>query len=121
MDYVKNNGVSIKVDYVVEEQDNLYIAFNIVTEEEYAKLYLDETIIKAKNRNNNENEYTNSEAVQKSKRISKYNYIIIYKFKIAKFNTDVVGLDVKANKIRVKTSNNIFKLINSECKFFIAI
>ena len=46
MDYVEDNGVSIKVDYIIKEEDCLYIAFNVKNEEEFDKIVFDEIIIK---------------------------------------------------------------------------
>lgn len=48
MDYVENEGISIKVDYIVVEDDEMYIAFNILTEEEYDNVYFEDMEIKSK-------------------------------------------------------------------------
>ena len=49
MEYVEDNGISIKVDYVVVEGDNLYIAFNILSEEEFNEICLKNISIKDQN------------------------------------------------------------------------
>lgn len=40
MDYVEDNGVSIKVDYIVAEEGTLCVAFNVLTEKEFDKISL---------------------------------------------------------------------------------
>ena len=45
MDYVEDQGISIKVDYVVVEDDELYIAFNVLGEE-YDKVFINDVNIK---------------------------------------------------------------------------
>lgn len=42
MDYVEDNGVSIKVDYIISEEDCLYIAFNVKSNEEFNKFFISE-------------------------------------------------------------------------------
>ena len=49
MEYVEDNGISIKVDYVVVEENQLYIAFNVLAEEEFDEIYFKS--IKIKNQN----------------------------------------------------------------------
>lgn len=46
MDYVENNGVAIKVDYVITEEDMLCIAFNVKTKEEFADIFFENIEIK---------------------------------------------------------------------------
>ena len=40
MDYVEDNGVSIKVDYIISEEDCLYIAFNVKNEEDFDRIFI---------------------------------------------------------------------------------
>lgn len=46
MDYVEDNGVSIKVDYVILENDELYIAFNVSSNEKFDKAIINKTEIR---------------------------------------------------------------------------
>lgn len=51
MDYIEQDGVAIKVDYVLQEENSLYIVFNILADEEINKVYLEK--IKVINQDNN--------------------------------------------------------------------
>lgn len=42
MEYVEDNGVSIKVDYVAVEENNIYLVFNILTNNEYDEIYIND-------------------------------------------------------------------------------
>ena len=39
MEYVEHDGVGIKVDYIIQDEDKLCIAFNVRCEEEFDKVY----------------------------------------------------------------------------------
>lgn len=41
MDYVEDNGISVKVDYVVKTGDSIYFAFNVLADEKCEDLYFD--------------------------------------------------------------------------------
>ena len=44
MEYVEHDGVGIKVDYIIQEEDKLCIAFNVRCEEEFEHLYWKEIV-----------------------------------------------------------------------------
>lgn len=81
MEYVEDNGVSIKVDYVAFDDDNLYIAFNVLGEEEFDKLFFEniniknskEDLIYETNKNIN-----NTDLRTRDERISLNNMSIVY-------------------------------------------
>lgn len=45
-EYQTFDGVSVKVDYISLKDDELYVVFNVKTEEEYDRVYLNDLIIK---------------------------------------------------------------------------
>ncbi len=81
MEYVEDNGVSIKVDYVVAEKNQLYIAFNVLTEEEFDEIHFNKIIIKDQNDfliySNNEN--TGWKTTFNEENITNKNSSVIYK------------------------------------------
>lgn len=87
MDYVEDNGVSIKVDYVAIEDNDIYIAFNILCDEEFDKILLGN---KAIYKNGNEalyiemNKKNNPILTTQDLLISKENLILTYKLKKVK-------------------------------------
>lgn len=84
MDYIESNGVAIKVDYIIEDEDSLYIAFNVKTEEEYKNVAFKDFVLKSSDNEiifdaqNFENKKIDVETI--SKYLKKNNVIIIYKF-----------------------------------------
>lgn len=111
MEYVEDNGVSIKVDYVAIEEDNLYIAFNVLTEEKIDDVYFKDLMIKDQN---DIVLYSNSSGVQTSilmfeeKNISNKSAIIIYKLinkeykfkELNEFKIECDKINIEANKIK---------------------
>ena len=88
MDYVEDQGISIKVDYVVTQDDELYIAFNVLGEE-CDKIYFNDINIKT---NNNFILYKTNDDIENTKLISDKNYIyndnmiVVYKLTESKFD-----------------------------------
>lgn len=112
MDYVEDQGISIKVDYVVVENDNLYIAFNVLKEENFDKVLFDEIDIKDQNDTyiyTREGNDENSRLVLEEKNINLNNSIVIYK--LTNILTDLSELNclkIKIGKINiVKNKTNI--------------
>lgn len=111
MDYVENNGVSIKVDYVVVEDDNLYIAFNVLGEEEFDKIYFKRINIKNEfgefllDNSKQVGDYKNS-----NYRIDKKNVIIVYKIDITNFAKSGKHLDVEVQDLLVKRNGENKKI-----------
>lgn len=116
MDYVEDQGISIKVDYVVIEDDELYIAFN-VWGEKCDKIFFNDIDIK-----NQDNIilYKTNAIEEKSKLISNKNYvhdnntIIIYKVTETKFDLkNLNGLKIKILNIGYK-ENEKYEYKNGE-------
>ena len=86
MEYVEDQGVSIKVDYIVVQDDELYIAFDVLSEEEFDKVFFEDFCIR-----NQKNEilYDKKEGNKETKLISKdkfitnNNLIIIYELTVS--------------------------------------
>lgn len=109
MEYVENNEISIKVDYVATEKNNLYIAFNILTKNKYDKLYLDDIIIKDKNNfviMNKQNNKNNSIVKFQERKISDNNSIIINEIE----EMD----DILLNENEIMIEINGIKLLNGD-------
>lgn len=51
MDYVEHDGIGIKVDYIIQEENELCIAFNVKSEEKIEKVRFSKLQIKDKNVN----------------------------------------------------------------------
>lgn len=105
MEYVENNGVSIKVDYVVVEDDNLYIAFDILSEEEFDEVYIKDIKIKEQN---GFTLYSNDSGIQgailtsEEENITTRNSIIIYKLTNNDYKFEnLTDLKIECNKINI--------------------
>lgn len=111
MDYVEDQGVSIKVDYVVVEDDELYIAFNILGQENCDKVLLDDIDIKEQNGNvlytvdviNNNSKLNIADTC-----VDKNNTIVIYKITEVQYDLKKLELlEIEINNIKFIKSDNI--------------
>lgn len=124
MDYVEDNGISIKVDYIVAEDDNLYIAFNVLSEEEFDKVFIDGITVK----NQNDTElYTmnsideNATLTSEGAHIDLKSSIVINKLTKIKYDLkDVTELKLEINKISF-WDNNVGTIKNGLWKINISI
>ncbi|MBQ7410631.1 MAG: DUF4179 domain-containing protein [Clostridia bacterium] len=103
MEYVEHDGIGIKVDYIVQEEDSLCIAFNVKSEEEFDEVYFDRIEILDKNnqiffktKDKNNKEKTNF-YVYNQKTAAK-EYSIIYEF---------VAKDINFKKMYIVIENLI--------------
>lgn len=83
MDYVEYDGVKIKVDYLLFDEQSLYIAFNVNTEKEFDDVILNNFVIKNQNDNlifDNINNYTDILFKTKRKKIDENSIILLNKF-----------------------------------------
>lgn len=119
MDYVEHEGVSIKVDYLVVEDDSLYIAFNILAEEEFDNVLFENMSIENDgeliHKRNKENIKNKNKLFKNCKSIITENEIMyVYQItteeneNINKLNIDIENIFlVKNDKLNKK--NNIWK------------
>lgn len=111
MEYVKDNGVSIKVDYVIIEDDSLYIAFNVLTEEEMKTIYFEDIEITDIDKNvihklTNNKANINTEYSSYVKLIEKNKYSVIYRINIDEFNFEKDNIYIQINEIGYQGNNN---------------
>ena len=102
MDYVESNGIGIKVDYVIAEDDMLCIAFNVKTEEEYDDMLFQKIEILNSNDEkifgnlHNQNVY---DVKYKSKKINEKELIIVYEYKMVDANMNDFLREIASIKI----------------------
>lgn len=115
MEYVENNGVSIKVDYVVVEDNNLYIAFNVLGEEEFDEVYFDDIIINDQKSNiiyTKKGDDKNSTLIADDKRINTKNLLVTYKLTNVSYNLpDLTQINIKVSNTKL-IKNNEYTEIN---------
>lgn len=124
MDYIESDGVAIKVDYVVEDEDSLYIAFNVKTEEEYKEIILNNYLLMNQN---NEIIYDNVNINEKNIDMRFFNYFFDEENKIMVYKIENIIPMVAQNdclKVEIKdilliNNNQIEKIIFKECLFVI--
>ena len=120
MEYVEDNGVSIKVDYVAFEGDNLYIAFNVLAEEKFDKILIDKMCIKNQDKKvlyNKANTDINSVLITKDMNIQTDCAIITNKLvninceinEIRKLDIEINGIDFWNNSIG-NTKKGLWKI-----------
>lgn len=108
MDYVEDNGISIKVDYIVAEDDNLYIAFNVLSEKEFDNLFFENAAIKVNDivvhkYNLKEDEYINRYCKVYKSAIYNNNIIYIYQILAKDINEDdKIKISIKDLQISIK-------------------
>ena len=105
MDYVEDNGVSIKIDYVVAKEEQLYIAFNILSKEKFDEIYIKDIKIEDQN---DFIVYTNNGGIQGVKvtfdeeNLNNNNSIIAYDIKSNNYDfEELKELKIKCDKINV--------------------
>lgn len=111
MEYVEHDGIGIKVDYIVQEEDSLCIAFNVKSEEEFDDIYFDE--IEIRDEQNNIILGTGISKYQTNKKkIDSQNIMFIYNVKC-----DDIIRTIDINIIRIiEVKNNKENIIDNETK-----
>ncbi len=110
MDYVESNGIKIKADYFYSDDYYMYIAFDVVAEEEFEEFYLDTfEIIDEKNNVI----FSNLDVLKKIffrldiKRLTKNNAIVLGKFsKIEDKFYNYSNLKININRIQLISNSN---------------
>lgn len=82
LEYVEHDGISIKVDYIIQENNNTYIAFNVLSEETISDTFFNDIKIIFENDEeinilNNFSECGTVKVINKS--IKNNNVLVIYK------------------------------------------
>ena len=91
MEYVEHDGIGIKVDYIIQEDDALSIAFNVKSEEEINYIQFISTEIV--NEYKSFNIFSGIDMYTKIlKKISKKNVIVLYKFDMQDFNVKKIKI-----------------------------
>lgn len=113
MNYVESNGIKIKADYFYLDDYYMYIAFDIVAEEEFDTVYLDKFEIVSEN-NIIFSNFDISEKIffqSEVKKISKYNAIILGKFnKIQDKFYNYNNLKININKIQLLNADESYNI-----------
>ena len=102
MDYVEHDGVSIKVDYVIRQKDSLIIAFNVLSEEEFDKVFFDEFEIR-----NTNNVYIHNSRIENFEEVK-----IKYEFKRQNKKNIIMCLELRDFE-KYLNENNIKWVIKS--------
>ena len=123
MDYVENNGIGIKVDYVIVEEDTLCIALNVKTEFECDNIYIyDVNIYSGGGNRNYESNFgnTNLKCNTKSlkKILNKNNYMFFYKIEGKEKTNFEEDIEIKIIDINYE-DNKEMKTIKGEWKLHI--
>ena len=101
-DYVTDQDISIKADYLIHEKGNIYIVLEYKTEKQVDKLLVDEMIIL--DENNNINYSTNNTLGEGSLIIYYKDELIIVRFEKTDF--DLRRNNLQINKIEIENNNN---------------
>lgn len=118
MEYVENDGIGIKVDYIIQEDDSICIAFNVKSEEEFDNIYFDEIEILDNNqiffKTQNGKEESKMKHFVYNKKNASNEYCIIYKFILNEIELNDFYIQIDSvtlfNNDNVKTINKIWKL-----------
>lgn len=107
MEYVEHDGISIKVDYIIQENNNTYIAFNVLSDEDFDKVYFDNIEIHENNnkiliKRGGNNELT---SIIKNESLSRKNQIVIYR--IYDYNYDGEKIIIKDITIKKGNKNEV--------------
>ena len=111
MEYVEDNDISIKIDYVVKKEKELYIVFDVLTPEEFDQIYFEDIILKDQNDfvlYNKMGKKNNSKVVFDEKRAEKDKFIITTKITEMEDNLiDLSNINVEIRKIKCLKENDI--------------
>lgn len=108
MDYVKKEDVSIKIDYTVVSEDFICLAFNVLSEEEFSNVYVDN--IEFMNKYNeriystNDTEIKNIKYSHTDKKLNNKNSIYIIKVDNLKLNDSEIKIIL--NGVKMLNFNN---------------
>lgn len=115
MDYVESNGIKLKVDYLLFDEQSLYIAFNVKTERQFDEILLKDFVLKDENNNvifDSKNNYRDLQFKMENRIIDKNEIVIVTKIEKKGNN---MGIESKAEvcigMLEIRKSKNI-EIIN---------
>lgn len=110
MEYVEHDGIGIKVDYIIQEDDVLSIAFNVKSENEINIIYFYNLEISNKNTIPKINISVNDVFMNNKiiKRISKNNVIVLYKLDVKNINIE----KIKVKDLFIKNKQRKMQIFN---------
>lgn len=99
MEYVEKDGIKIKIDYALVEEDSIYLAFNILSEENIDKIYIEKFALMDENKNNifDNSNFNNLKYASDYKKVNRKN--IIYFLQINKIKN--IEINNKINFIKL--------------------
>lgn len=104
MEYIKDNDISIKIDYVVKKEKELYVVFDVLTKEEFDQIYFEDIIFKVRNDfvlYNKIGRKNNSKVVFDEKRVERDKFLIITKItEIEEHLIDFNNINVEIREIK---------------------
>lgn len=111
MEYVEHDGIGIKVDYIVQEEDSLCIAFNVKSEEEFDKIKFEN--IYATNQSGAIVLDDNGKIIYsyEIRKVNKFEEIIIYKIKRS-LEKEVECINFRIENINVTNEYETKKVVN---------
>ena len=123
MDYVTNDDVSIKVNYLIMEENSMYVVFDVVAKDECEEIYLYDLKIYDYDDNviyNNKLGVNNISYNTFDKKISKNNYMIFCKLTNDKNKLSYDGIKIYLENISIRYDNE-YSYINCEFLYNIDI
>lgn len=115
MEYVEDNGISIKIDYIVLEKNNLYVIFNAFSEENFDEIHVEDFDIRTENDltlySYNDKKISNVTVIYKEQNVTSNNAIITYKLTSDDVDLEILNsLSINCKKIFfIKDNNKIIK------------
>lgn len=104
MDFIKTDDLSIRVSQLVVEDNNLYIVFDVLTEEEWDRIYIDEIKIYDENGNLIYDNYSKTVGNEKlsRKQYEKNRFLLLYAIEHKDYKNIGNTLEVIINRIKLK-------------------
>lgn len=120
MEYVEKDGIKMKIDYALVEKDSIYLVFNVLSEENIDKIYLDKFALMDENKNIifDSTHLKSSRYALYNKKINDKNSVCILEINNVKTIKRVSQLDINISSIII-LSNEKMNQINNKWIFYI--
>ncbi len=112
MEYVEHDGIGIKVDYIIQEDDTLCIAFNVKSEEEFDNVYFENFYVISDEKCIYKQELQNPNFKTYKKIITRNNCIFTYKIKIRENIQLLNNLNMTIENLFLSQSEKLIKKEN---------